>query len=258
MKTLLSFAAALYIAIATVAAAQTVEFVVPDNRATIDRLTSVARQKYGILRHDMMYPLGWSRRGQLAYIQESFSPAVPETAFRLFVQDMVMDHIQYQGIGWSAEEAESSGSTLPDLGIKEKGSIDYYFAYKHSEIAKVLKLFGIETGGITLVPFPCQTKDGEITTQIELRPLTISGTGTPSLIMDLDMRLRAVKSSTSKVIAAERQENAFIFGMESIGYLKSPFEDRIAIIVAVYSWGIENDNYVRYRVYGCAIAAGFR
>jgi hypothetical protein len=228
-----------------------------NEESIFNSLTAKSYKKYEMKWHDFIYILGWSKNGRLAFIREKYSPAVPRKLYSLIIQDMVTDSVVYRGIEWSAWQEEQKGN-LPDIGIIDTGSVEYYFKYNYENIEKVL-LGNQIVGGINqVIALPYSNNKEIVSCIIEYSIIKKDDGGRYPILQDLYVKLIVSKNSKLKEIMNNKMENAFLFDLEPIGYIKNPFENRIAIVLALYAWGIESDNCVRYQLIGCDIENGFK
>lgn len=214
--------------------------------------------------HDI-YPIGWSDDGKFAYIQHRHWDESNNHSYRLIIQSMVTDNIiwenDYFNVFRLIEDANYEQYEKLQKIYFDVLTPEFYYQYKKDEIDAALKKYNI----IQIEPsfiqgFPITTTSSVIDIHLnelakeELRE-DMKGL---NFFRSYTYNIEVSNNNENKIIHSNHLEREEVIGSQIVGYLKSPFEDRIAVIVAYFHWDRHLTHYVRFEVVGCDISYGFK
>lgn len=185
---------------------------------------------------DGFLPIGWSRDGKFAYATEPSDEACGCYFFKIFVQDMVTDEILWS---WSYssgvdESTQNTGTTLEQVWLKMQ-----------KEFSQKLNQYQIQTVRYDRVTkLPLQENGKLIKFDIRNR------------FGNLDQDYRVAYTKIYRTISGAPEKLLFSgnFGNSSdylgvlsngiAGCLRSPFENRVALLYFEKNWGYEGPPHV--------------
>lgn len=193
------------------------------------------------------YPIGWSRDGKFAYLVEPPDEACGCYFAEIVIQDLVTDKIL-----WSERYSSES------LEKPEAENLATFWPKKQKQYSAKLAKYGIRPISDPRLIFPVlEFKDDQLTPKIDVRIKTDNDL---EVIGNVTVKLES-KRRGSKVISRESYRKGQISGFrnaEIAGLLKSPFEDRIVVLIVEEHRGWEGPpNITLIRVSGAALKAGF-
>ncbi len=198
---------------------------------------------------DRLYPLGFSPNSLFAYISISTEDGKGCFVWRFVVVNLINDKTVRQ-IKWESEDLKSGGNF-----------IDFNGQYKsHKEkILSILQTYKINTESIpVLQPFPLQTgKDNIVTGLIRGQPEEKDN------ITETSISLQVVsKKKGFKIIGSVKEVFMgipLISNSKIKGFIKSPFEPRIVVIIEQEHRGFDGPpNIIRFKSFGSSINKGFK
>ena len=219
---------------------------------------SAIKEKYGLSKHPVknymveseIHVLGWSKKNLFAYVVHEANEARDFEKARLTVQDIVTDKV-ITGFSWNFET--------------EKGfqrSIDDHF----DEISKLLQRFKIDSRNylvdsntVTLPKrFPIVYRGHTISTKRVDRYESSSG-----FLKEFELLLqkgRGDKVVGEKTVFKKKYSiDDRVFDLFVLGYIPSPYTDRIAIVLARVSRGWEGAPHVMdFEIVGASLSKAFR
>ena len=191
---------------------------------------------------DKLYPIGWSKDGKFAYIVE---PADEESGFYLF-EIVVFDLINNKTIwSWKPEESEEG-----DLETTWKENYELFKSslnkYKISQENK----FELKKGKTTF-------KDNEYQIVLDTKTETQPDYGI-DIIKDIKISITSTELGSKEIYNQPTDEYSMILGAFVPGYLLSPNDGRIAVIVQLERIGSEGPpNAVYFNIVGSDLERGF-
>jgi len=195
---------------------------------------------------DKFYPIGWSKDGKFAYIIEPLDEAVGMYFIKIVVQDMNSDKIL-----WKFEYDPTSQ--------KETGSLKETWTEKYAEIKKKFNEFQIEP----IAKFELGKSNFNIDAE-KFNILVEKGKAENSELNGMKVYSKfAVKIKTSTLGAKQvfscKEDYPSILDAKVYGHLKSPFENRIAVLVATERMGYEGPpNTISFDIVGAGLDTGFK
>lgn len=204
--------------------------------------TLQAETKYPLPYPDSgIYPIGWSESGYFAFaVSNPCGNYGACISYDIYVQNMVTD--ERVSIHHTFEDAEELSEPL---GFSDIWELNY------RDISLKLSHYEIEPAEIAIRSIQRLLPNHEITIEVE----EIQG----SLEPDWDpvgYVLYAYNDKRKRKIIHQIEPEWYIMPPEIIGYIKSPYENRIAILVQGGIGGSENITY--YYLVGCQTQSGFK
>ncbi len=183
---------------------------------------------------DELFVLGWSRANKLAYLERRSMPAQPEVN-RFQIIDLVEDRVVF------VKEWPSWGS-----GVSKES----WWADHEDEFSDLFLRFQLTPVDAQLGLFPL-ILDNEFYTLV-LRT-TLSQTDSSWI-----ERLEVVVNSSGRGIKTVRDEIGYWRWAAVLGFLPSPFENRLALVLLVQPAGwLGTTQPLRFQVSGLSLKAGF-
>ena len=182
---------------------------------------------------DQLFILGWSPQGALAVVERrtigsGFEP-------RLRVYDLVEDRILYQSV-WS--------------DWKDPGNLAPWWADRQSELAQVFDRFHLGSVDYQLGEFPLILDN-------EFYSLATRLTSELASAQEKD-RLRAIVRSTGRGLKTVLDNQGLWRWAAPLGFVPSPFEDRLALVLLVQPVGWAGATQpLRFVISGLSLKAGF-
>jgi hypothetical protein len=193
---------------------------------------------------DKLYPIGWSKNGNFAYLIEPADEALGNYMAGVVVVSLVSDEVLWS---WYTDPIVDEDLYREDVWQKH-----------YDDIKKHLNKYGIiQQRSFDLMDtyFTYDKKDYIVRLETEK-------------IKDPDMGINIISKSKlfikspqlgEKQIAEKNYETSMILGQQISGCLLSPYEDRVAIIVKSERWGYEGPpNVVEFEVFGANLSTGFK
>lgn len=185
---------------------------------------------------EKIYPLGWSEDGKFAYVSETSSFGV-NTHLELIVRDLTEDK-----------------DIVSERWADEYDDFPNFWKSEQSIIAKTITQHTIiPSNTFELFDFPYDYQGISYSPKLSTSHYDSGAAKNQKLIIQKS-------DGASKQIFSEEHED-FEFGLRKskvIGYMKSPIEPRIAVMVLDEIKAMENDVYLRISIIGCHIEKGFK
>ena len=221
---------------------------------------------YGAERAPEVRVFGWSADGKLAYVTVAVAEFKGSMIFRYIVFDAVTDTVVWEleddSEEWRGADAGSGGG--PDPGGAEDGREPTEISWARNEetVTRKLAEFGIVQQPVREVRRFPSTLDGEryaavVRTVSEPDPYNGTPYGEtpyPDTLASYTLTLRSDRRGDKGVT---HQEEVYGVSVWVEGYLLSPFEPRMAILVGRRSMQFEMTPEVRYRFFGSNLEVGF-
>lgn len=191
--------------------------------------------------YDSLVPLGFSREGNFAFLKYYNGDAI--AYWSLSVRSLVTDEVLYYQ-DWSEDGYLYDSPDFKTLLDSEKEFLEsIYFKYDIEFSDK-----------IQLSKFPYKMNNSEI-------DVTLT---TEELPTDEYLQTMGLKNSKVDVIVSngigskkigsyEQHKNSVVFG-----FIKSPFENRVAVLILKASLGFEGSTAHSFHIYGCNLEYGFK
>lgn len=192
----------------------------------------------------VLYPVGFSPDGKMAFLKELFLEGKGGIDLYFVVQDLVSDEILWELKAPSDDDYEYA----PGQGLHERFIADY-----ESQINGKLAEYGITVSPCSYERLPYTAADGRTFS------VSIDDHDTGKLMYDMfsvtsySCIVTDGKERSKKVIADKEFMGPEAF---ACGCIKSPYEDRLAIIVAEATFGFEGSD-ILFCIAGCDMKKGF-
>jgi len=230
------------------------------------RLDGLIRRRFSeyYIKHDYgwetlitegFYPIGWSKDGKFAYYSEPGDEACGCYFAKLVILDLVSDKTLWS-FDYDSSDAEGKGRKHPPTTInalwREKRKL---FNGKLSEYGIVAQR------SFNLRLFPINQAGDQLTTELkikenkdeETRPYGIVNQATLQLISKRNGKKIILDKTYGKETDPEPLE------MKVLGYLKSPFEPRIAVMLIEIQRGYEGPPHTtQIKIVGSGLSSGFK
>ena len=186
--------------------------------------------------HDLssLYIVGFSPDGKSAWLRIDERDGTGEREFGFFIQDLVSDEV------------------LWDFSSPAEGKIEDFLRGNAKLFDSELERFSVRVAEAVVEDFPYTNADIKLDAKIEIRK---SGRFLNESVEFSDYSLVVQNASGNEKTVLERKglpvEEAFV-----CGFVKNPFEERIAVIVAEAAFGFEGCDLL-YSVAGCDTKKGF-
>lgn len=213
-------------------------------------LKNMCNNKYGCL-VEKLYPLGWSADGKFAYLLEEANEAVQNTTIHFRVQDTESDKILAERTFKASDQPEytEENDNYSVMGIWRAQELQY---------DSLLRQYNVQLGqGTEFYPIRESGSDWPytFTDQNKMRKNELFG------IKEVDQhRLQAVQSGVGEKMILQQQYGKYDLVIRTgvLGYFKSPFEERIAVLDGMEKRGYEGPpNVLKLQLVGCDLSKGF-
>ncbi|HEY9058941.1 MAG TPA: hypothetical protein VIO64_00325 [Pseudobacteroides sp.] len=205
---------------------------------------------------DLMFaPIGWSKDGKFAYITGIYGGGAgnDETGyFRWVIQDMVTDKYLWQserGLeeGLPMELRDSNKDTeifkwvYSNLRVKYKEYLDKYGIIIHTDLK--------------VSSFPLEYNNNKYTASIA--DISYGDMyGTPNIITKYKVLVN--RNGINKTFSEYKNQNDMFLNVQIGGYIKSPYEPRVALVLSSVTRGWEGAPHpVKSSFVGCHLEIGY-
>jgi hypothetical protein len=201
------------------------------------------------------YPIGWSKNGNFAYYIEPVDEACGCYFAKLVILDLKSDKVLW--------EFEHQGDFIDD--DKKAGkpySLSTMWRANRKLFSGKLREYGIEPQGATrLFTFPATYEGDRLTADFKAR--WREGLGEDARIYGvvghLSLQLNSQQKGKKTVLDYTYADEAIPLYVGMLGYVKSPFEPRIAVILMEIHRGWEGPpNVGNVKIVGAHLATGFK
>ncbi len=203
---------------------------------------------------EKFYPIGWSKDGKFAYYLEPVDEACGCYFAKLFILDLKSDKVL-----WSFDYDSQ------DIDEAKKANKPYSFKTLWNAQRKLFSDKLLENGieyqnRFTLLPFPINYQGSRLTANLEVKKK--AGIDADARIYgDISQSILQLNSSRNgkKTILDHRYPKAMPLYVGVVGYVKSPFEPRIAVVLIEVHRGYEGPpNVGQVRITGASLDSGFK
>lgn len=193
-------------------------------------------------------PIGWSEDGKFAYVEEPADQACGCYFFEIKIQDMITDSITWK---WEYVGDEENPA-YEDM--------DGLWAGEYQRIKKALNKHKIVPEEKTTFTKGAEFSVGDTDYKIYL---DLSQRKTEwnyfEAITDEKIRVEQKGAGSKTVYAYKEKEFSLLLDANIVGVLKSPFQDRIAVLYRKEIRGYEGPpNVLECALFGCGLSKGFK
>lgn len=218
---------------------------------TPEMLKELCTSKYSCL-EEIIYPLGWSEDGKFAYLIEEANEAVVDFTLHFIIQDTETD----KELERKTYKASEQKNYEPDDANIDLQSV--WEAQKETYNALLVK-HNIRAGnGTQFYGLPW------VESQQPYRFMSANKMAHSDLF-DLDFvsehRLQAAEQGVGQKTILKHTFGKYdmAIGTQVLGYFRSPFEDRVAVLDAFEKRGYEGPpNVLKLKIVGCNLSDGFK
>ena len=199
-----------------------------------------------------IFPIGWSRDGKFAYAEEPVDEACGCYFFNIYIQDMYSDKMVWN---WKLEMDQEQGYDV------EKGNAFYFkkvWAKNNALFSQKLNEYQVEPLPVSrLVKLPMVINNNQCTFSISNRSIYISDFE-QSMIASTTISL-LVNGAAKKKVFNKKYTYAENFSStisnNILGYLKSSYENRIALFYITENRGYEGiPTVIDIQMIGCDLS----
>lgn len=193
--------------------------------------------------YDKFYPIGWSKTGYLAYITEFSDEGFGYPFFKIFIQNLVNDVIEWE---YEAENYE-------DYEISDFWNNNFEKIYTKLEEYQIVPTETFELGE---TKFNYSNKEYKIKIFNETQQNPHFGF---DVIISTKVELTSPQLGSKTIYEYKEEDYSMLLGQIVSGYILSPFEDRIAVILKNERWGYEGPpNTIYFTIIGSNLTESFQ
>jgi hypothetical protein len=206
--------------------------------------------------------LGWSEEGKIAILTGNYSPFRPDFSATFQIIDLVTDTrralLGPQSMQDVIEEYGIMGDPLPG-NPENPMSLEYFYALNQNKIYRLMIQEGIRPQSGFFGQGALLQEDRDIRFALKvLNKTPRSDLGEPVVYQEFAYQIWAEdRARGSKLLGQRSYDTAYLLGAEVLGHILSPFENRVAVIVAETSWGLELEYTTDFDLYGSHLDLGF-
>jgi hypothetical protein len=204
---------------------------------------------------ERFYPIGWSKDGKLAYYVEPGDEACGCYFAKLVIKDLKSDKVLWQFDYDSSDLQDTMKNRTPE-------SLAALWRYKRELFNSKLKEHNIiAQARFALSPFPAAYEGDQLTADLKTKEATRE---------EQDQSLGVIKSASLQ-LSSKRKGRKTIFeqtykvdeslplDMKVLGYLKSPCEPRVAVVMVEVWRGYEGPPHTTHTtIVGSTLDTGFK
>lgn len=222
---------------------QEITYTLPIEYNYYGKLNSLSHNPKTFYLADKFYPIGWSKDGKLAYFLEYANEACDCYRANLIIKDMVIDKTIWEYKFNNEGDEEWDKDNLNTLW-KEKYILFQEYLSKHKIIQQ--KHISVQEG----INIQHETSNFTIKHDIEKQ----SDPDWPMVIKENVVVIN--KSRKQKRVHSKNDPHSIVLDSKIYGIIKSPFENRIAIMFKRMQRGWEGPPHVyTYDFAGCSLEA---
>lgn len=193
---------------------------------------------------DKFYPIGWSKKGHFAYIVEPADEAAGLYFFEFVIQNMVSGKLEFS---WKNPETDSGKGNL-------KSTWDANYDMFKSKLNE-FEIYAQEN--IVINPNSFTHKENQY--NIKIKTKTKQSDFGFDVVEDTKVALESPQLGSKSVYEYTEKGYSMVIGQIVSGYILSPFEDRIVIVLKNERWGYEGPpNVVFFTLIGSNLNESFQ
>lgn len=193
--------------------------------------------------YDKFYPLGWSKDGFFAYITEVADEGSGYYFFKISIQNMINDKIE-----WEWEPAYTEDGTIDAVWSENKKLI----------MNKLVEYNIIQSKDIVLGTKSFTYLNKQYNLKIITDTQENEGFGF-EVIKSTTVNLTSPQLGTKTIYENTEDGYSMLLGQIIAGYIQSPYEDRIAVILKNERWGYEGPpNLIYFTIIGSNLTESFQ
>jgi hypothetical protein len=204
------------------------------------------------------FPVGWSKDGKFAYYTEPPDEACGCYFGQLFILDLVNDKVlwsfDYNGLDHQGEDEKNLPKSINDL----------WRANRKLFSDKLKEYDIVPQGRFSLLNFPASYNGDQLRADLKIVENKNAETSPYGVVKQATLQLTSRRQGKKTVF-----ENTYVTGREEyeasplalkvLGYLKSPFEPRVAVVMIEVWRGYEGPPHTtRIKIVGASLTGGFK
>lgn len=201
------------------------------------------------------YPIGWSKDGKFAYYLEPPDEACGCYFGQLVILDLVNDKVlwsfDYNGLDHQGEEEKNAPKSINDLWRTNQK----LFSDKLREHNIVPQ------GRFAFLLFPINYNGDQLKPDLKIKENKNEETSYYSHVLQAELQLLSKRNGKKTVFENTygTDQEATPLDLKVLGYLKSPFEPRIAVMMIEVHRGYEGPPHPTHvKIVGSSLASGFK
>jgi hypothetical protein len=205
-----------------------------------------------VLVTEEFYPIGWSKDGKFAYYSEPGDEACDCYFAKVVILDLVNDKLLWSFKYDGSDDTERKGAPK---------SIRALWGQNRKLFSDKLRAYGIEPGSrFALGMFPFAWKGTRLMADVKLKEKTDDDSRLYGTVTQASVQLTSRREGKKTVWDhAFSEDETFPLDVDVVGYVKSPFEDRIAMILIEVYRGYEGPPHAtNIEVAGASLSSGFK
>jgi hypothetical protein len=210
------------------------------------------RGGYEQLGAESFFPIGWSKDGKFAFYTEPVDEACHCYFAELYILDLKNDKIL-----WSI----NYNSDFLDEAKKEKRpySLETLWQSKRELFSENLNKHQIEPQGrLAVLSFPLTYNGDRLSTNMSIVENPDEESRPYGVVRKATLQLRS-KRSGKKTLSEKSYAEAMPLDVRVLGYIKSPFEERIAVVLLEVFRGYEGPPHTGHiKIVGASLNTGFK
>jgi hypothetical protein len=204
---------------------------------------------------ERFYPVGWSKDGKLAYYVEPGDEACGCYFAKLVIKDLKTDKVLWQFDYDSSDLQDTMKNRTPE-------SLAALWRYKRDLFNSKLREHNIVAQGRNAFSvFPTMYEGDQLAAELITKEATQDvQEQSLGVIQSAVLQLRSKRKGKKTVFEqAYKPEESLPLDMKVLGYLKSPFEPRVAIVMVEIWRGYEGPPHTTHTtVVGSSLDTGFK
>ena len=195
---------------------------------------------------DKFYPIGWSNDGKFAYILEPVDEATGFYFITIAIQDLNSDKIL-----WKFEYTEKDGIEDKDLAATWKEQYNEIKAKLNEH--KIEQLADFELGKTEF-----DNDNNKFNLKVEAKKTESSDFAGMEVLEKFAIKLSTSTLGSKEIFSKKESESRLIEALV-VGQLKSPHENKIAVLVSTEQIGYEGPpNVITFKIVGANLEKGFK
>ena len=201
------------------------------------------------------YPIGWSKDGKFAYYAEPADEACGCYFGQLFILDLKSDKIlwsyDYNGLDYQGEETKNTPKSINDLWRKNRK----LFSEKLREHNIVPQ------GRFAFLNFPINYQGDQLNADLKIKENKDEETIAYGVVAQGTLQLISRRNGKKIVFDHNyvKPDEALPLDLKVLGYVKSPFEERIAVVMIEIYRGYEGPPHTTHvKIVGSSLSGGFK
>ncbi|HEX8847486.1 MAG TPA: hypothetical protein VF791_22780 [Pyrinomonadaceae bacterium] len=204
------------------------------------------------------YPIGWSKDGKFAYYTEPGDEACGCYFAHLVIIDLVSDKVMWS-FDYDSSEAEDAGRKKPPVTIRA------LWRENQKLFSGKLRQYNIQPGvRFSVLRFPANHKGDQLRTELKIKENRNEETSPYGIVEQGTLQLISSRQGKKTVLEQNYVKQGEDFqilplDLKVLGYLKSPFEPRAALMLIEVWRGYEGPPHTtRIKITGSSLTTGFK